>query len=71
MPPVSPAVADPFAALPEPLQRLARRGERRRFRKGHRLIQEGDQGDTLFVILSGRVRVFGSDDKDREITYGT
>ncbi|HWH83262.1 MAG TPA: cyclic nucleotide-binding domain-containing protein, partial [Burkholderiaceae bacterium] len=47
------------------------RGERRRFRKGHRLIQEGDQGDTLFVILSGRVRVFGSDDKDREITYGT
>jgi len=62
---------DPFAALPEPLQRLARRGERRRFRKGHRLIQEGDAGDTLYIILSGRVRAFGSNDRDREITYGT
>ena len=63
--------ADPLDVLPEPLRRLARRGELKRFRKGHRLIQEGDQGDTLFIILSGRVRVFGSGDRDREITYGT
>jgi CRP/FNR family cyclic AMP-dependent transcriptional regulator len=63
--------ADPLAALSGSLRELAARGERRRFRKGHRLIQEGDLGDTLFIILAGRVRVFGSDEKDREITYGT
>jgi len=57
--------------LPEPLRRLARRGELKRFRKGHRLIDEGEYGDTLVIILSGRLRVFGSGDKDREITYGT
>ena len=63
--------SDPLAVLPDSLRVLARRGELRRYRKGHRLIQEGDQGDTIFIILSGRVRVFGSGDKDREITYGT
>jgi CRP/FNR family transcriptional regulator, cyclic AMP receptor protein len=62
---------DPLAVLPDTLRRLAQRGELKRFRKGHRLIEEGEQGDTIFVILSGRVRVFGTGDKDREITYGT
>jgi CRP/FNR family cyclic AMP-dependent transcriptional regulator len=52
------------------LAALAARGEVRRYRKGTLLIQEGDQGDTLFIILSGRLRVFSSDDKDRELTYG-
>ena len=49
---------------------LAARGETRRYRKGTLLIQEGDQGDTLFIILSGRLRAFSMGDKDREITYG-
>ena len=49
---------------------LAARGETRRYRKGTLLIQEGDQGDTLFIILSGRLRAFSVGDKDREITYG-
>ena len=72
MAPLSPLpTADLLAVLPEALRRLARHGEIKRYRKGHRLIQEGDHGDTLFIILSGRVRVFGSDDQDREITYGT
>lgn len=70
MPPAVPP-SDLFAFLPETLRLLARRGELRRFRKGQRLIQEGEYADTLFIILSGRVRVFGSDDRDREITYGT
>jgi len=34
------------------------------------LIQEGDQGDTLFIIVSGRVKAFSSDDRNREIVYG-
>ena len=49
---------------------LAERGEIRRYRKGTLLIQEGDQGDTIFIILSGRLRVFSEGENDREITYG-
>ncbi len=62
---------DLLGALPEPLRLLAQRGEFKRYRKDHRLIEEGEHGDTLFIILSGRVRVFGSGERDREITYGT
>ena len=66
---------DPLAVLPDSLRRLARHGVLRRYPKGHRLIEEGEQSDTLFIILKGRVRVFGSGgsgrDRDREITYGT
>ena len=70
MPPAA-TPSDPLAALPETLRLLARRGELRRYRKGHRLIEDGDHGDTLFIIVSGRVRAFGSGDRDREITYGS
>ena len=69
--PSSAATPDPFAALTEPLRLLAQRGEVRRYRKGTLLIQEGDQGDTLFIILAGRLRAYSSGDKAREITYGT
>ena len=69
--PAADATADPLTALTDPLRLLAQRGEFRRYRKGHRLIQEGDHGDTLFIILSGRVRVFSSGERDREITFGT
>ena len=66
---------DPLAVLSDPVRLLAERGEIKRYRKGHRLIEEGEQGDTLFIILSGRLRVFGSSPgrgpRDREITYGT
>ena len=49
---------------------LVSRGETRKYRKGMLLIQEGDHGDTLFIILSGRMRAFSSGENDREITYG-
>ena len=70
MPPDS-SLPDPLAALPESLRLLARRGELRRYRKGHRLIEDGDRGDALFIIVSGRLRAFGSGERDREITYGS
>ncbi len=50
---------------------LAERGEVRRFRKGTILIHEGDTGDTVFIVLSGRVKVFSTDANDKEITFGT
>jgi CRP/FNR family cyclic AMP-dependent transcriptional regulator len=56
--------------MSDALAALAERGEQRRYRKGTLLIQEGDQGDTLFIIHSGRLRVFSAGDNDREITYG-
>lgn len=59
-----------YDALPERLRPLALRGELRRYRKGTLLIQEGEQGDTLFIILSGKLRAFSIGDRFREITYG-
>lgn len=56
--------------MSDALAALTERGEQRRYRKGTLLIQEGDQGDTLFIIHSGRLRVFSAGENDREITYG-
>ena len=52
------------------LRALATRGEVRRYRKGTILIHEGDSGDTMFIVLSGRVKVFCTDASDKEITFG-
>lgn len=51
--------------------RLVERGEKRRYRKGTMLIHEGERNDTLFVVVSGRVRAYSVDDRGREITYGS
>ncbi|MFN7694239.1 MAG: Crp/Fnr family transcriptional regulator [Burkholderiales bacterium] len=57
--------------LPTSLQALAARGIQRHFPKGTLLIHEGDRGDTLFILLSGRLRVYGSSAvADREVLYG-
>jgi CRP/FNR family transcriptional regulator, cyclic AMP receptor protein len=49
---------------------LARAGRVRRFRKGARLIAEGDHGDTLFVILKGQVKCYAQEASGREMIYG-
>ncbi|MBS0444709.1 MAG: Crp/Fnr family transcriptional regulator [Proteobacteria bacterium] len=53
------------------LRALARKGELRRYRKGTLLIQEGDHGDQLYILLTGSVKAYSTDERDREITYGT
>jgi CRP/FNR family cyclic AMP-dependent transcriptional regulator len=65
--------ADPFLAVPmsDLLRELARRGELRRVRRGVQIITEGDRGETLYVILQGRVRAYGVGAEGREVTYGT
>lgn len=60
-----------LAALSESVRTLAQRGVIRGYRKGTVLMEEGDRGDTLYVILAGRVRVYSSNDKGREISHGT
>ncbi|MFZ4757470.1 MAG: Crp/Fnr family transcriptional regulator [Burkholderiaceae bacterium] len=65
--------SDPFAAVADASMRaLAERGVVRRYRRGTILIEEGDVGDTLYVVLTGRLRVFssgGDGARDREITF--
>jgi CRP/FNR family cyclic AMP-dependent transcriptional regulator len=54
------------------LRELAARGVRYTYRKGRLLIAEGEPGDAIFIILSGRLRAFSVDhEKGREITFGT
>lgn len=59
-----------FDSLPDTLRPLAQRGEVKRFRKHQRLIAEGTLGDTLFIILAGRLRAYSADERGREIVYG-
>jgi len=59
-----------LAGASDALRALAARGEHRRYRRDSVLINEGEAGDTLYIVLAGRLRAFASGDKDREITYG-
>lgn len=70
---MEPALAELFPAVPmsESLRALAVRGRVQRYAKDMLLIQEGDRSDSLYIVLSGRVKAFSTDDRDREITYGT
>ncbi len=68
--PLPPTELENLPALSEALRALARRGEVRRYRKNTLLIEEGDHGDTLYLILAGRLRSYACGDKGREITYG-
>ncbi|CAN5193261.1 cAMP-activated global transcriptional regulator CRP [soil metagenome] len=56
--------------LPPSLQALARRGVARSHRRGTVLIEEGTQGDSIYLILTGSLRAFGCDARGREVTYG-
>lgn len=51
------------------LRRLAARGVVRRFRRGTQFITEGDHGDTLFIVLEGRLKAFSEDADGREVRY--
>ena len=62
------------APIPPLVLALAQRGRRQEYRKDTLLIQEGDFGDTLYIILAGRLRVFSDNEngnrKFRFATYG-
>lgn len=65
--PGSPAAGSP---APSHTEALAARGALRSFRRGMLLIQEGDVGSTLYIVLSGRLRAFAADARGKEITLG-
>jgi CRP/FNR family transcriptional regulator, cyclic AMP receptor protein len=60
-----------IAKLEPALGRLAARGILRSYRKNSIVLNEGDTGDSLFVVLQGQVKVYATDENGREITYGT
>ena len=51
--------------------RLAARGIIRNYRKNTIVLNEGEPGDSIFVLLQGQVKVYATDENGREITYGT
>jgi CRP/FNR family cyclic AMP-dependent transcriptional regulator len=59
---------DPLAPLtPETLRAIAATGVVRNYPKNAILINEGDIGDSLYIVLSGRVKVFASNAAGREV----
>ena len=58
-----------YNVLPELLRPLAERGEVRRYAKGALVLDEGDRGDQLFIVLAGELRAFTGSDSGRHITY--
>jgi CRP/FNR family cyclic AMP-dependent transcriptional regulator len=69
MPSPSAAQEKLVANLSPSLRALALRGTFRTYRKNTVIINEGEVGDSLFVLLEGRVKVYSTDVDGREITY--
>ncbi|MCV2360662.1 MULTISPECIES: Crp/Fnr family transcriptional regulator [Roseateles] len=55
----------------EMLAAIASRGDARNYPAHAVLINEGDQSDAFFILLAGRVKVYGAGDDGREVIYNT
>ena len=63
--------SDVFRLEEDEIKTLAARGSVRSFPKNTIILSEGDDTDTLYVIVSGRVKVFLSDDEGKEVILRT
>lgn len=62
----------PFWSLPERyLKALSERGTVRRYPRNAVIVSEGDRSDSLFIILSGKVKVFLADEEGKEVLLST
>jgi CRP-like cAMP-binding protein len=58
-----------FAGMPgEQLQTLAGALERRTFSRGAKILHQGDPGDSLFIIVAGRVRIYTQSPEGHELS---
>jgi len=48
---------------------LSTRGDIRTFARGQLLIEEGDLSDSLYILVSGELKVFTRDGRGRELIY--
>ena len=55
----------------ELLEAIAARGSVRTYPARTIIINEDERSDTFYIILSGRVKVFGSDTSGKEVIYST
>ena len=63
-----PMHTDPLSPLAQDTVReIAASGVVRQFPKHAVIINEGEQGDSLFIVLSGRVKVFASNEAGKEM----
>lgn len=53
------------------LREIAERGGVRHFPANAVLVTEDDRSDALFIVLAGRVKVYGAGEDGREVVYGT
>ncbi|NOS89118.1 MAG: Crp/Fnr family transcriptional regulator [Methylococcaceae bacterium] len=61
-----------LAKLPDDaLNALAAKAKPNKYIKQAVIITEGDKTNSLYIILSGKVRVFSSDDRSKEVTLIT
>ena len=61
-----------FAQLTaEDISNLCRHGIERAFKKNTVVITEGDSSDSFYVIKTGRIKVFVSDDSSKEVILNT
>ncbi len=58
---------DPVPLAEETLHAIAATGVVRKFPKNSVLINEGDQSDSLFIVLSGKVKVYASNEAGKEV----
>ena len=59
----------PYASLDESdLESFARHATRRSYRKNTLVIHQGDETDSLYILLEGQMRVFIEDEQGRELT---
>jgi len=52
------------------IEALAAQGVSRRYRRGALIIQEGDTGDSLYIVQQGKLRAFLADGHGKELTLG-
>ena len=62
--------SDLYSHLTPTLRSLAMRGAVRTYPKKAILLNEGEEGDSLWVLLKGSVKAFAVDENGREIIYG-
>lgn len=53
------------------LREIAARGGVRHYAAGAVLVTEDDRSDALYIVLAGRVKIYGAGDDGREVVYGT